>query len=116
MIDRRGMFGGAFALFLAVQPGQAGPCTHDIDRVQAQVDARIEAIAGTGPAGPETQGARLHHQPTPESMADAEQRLGEGKVAEAALAALIRARSADAAGDKAACDQALAEAMRAIAP
>jgi hypothetical protein len=59
-------------------PSLAGPCTQDIERLQAQVDARIDAVAGAGPAGPESNAARLHREPTPGSIAAAEQRLGEG--------------------------------------
>ena len=115
MIDVRTAGAGALLLLFSVQPGLAGPCAGDIDQVQAQVDARIDAVAGAGPAGTESGSARLHRQPTPGSIAAAEQKLGEGKAEEAALAALARARTADAAGDKAACDRALAEARQAIA-
>jgi hypothetical protein len=115
MTQFRIALGGAFALLLTAQPGLAGPCTADIDQVQAQVDSRIGAVAGAGPTGTESTAARLHHQPTPGSIAAAEQKLGEGKADEAALAALSRARTADAAGDKDACDRALAEARQAIA-
>jgi hypothetical protein len=107
---------GAFLSFSSVGPGLAGPCTQDIVRVQAQVDARIDAIAGAGRTGAESVGAQLHRQPTPSSLATAEQRLGEGRSMDAAVAALARARVADDAGNKAACDQALAEAQKAIAP
>jgi hypothetical protein len=114
--DRRIVLAGACALILMAQPSLAGPCTQDIDRMQAQVDARIDAVAGSGPAGAESNAARLHREPTPGSIARAEQKLGEGRPGEAALAALTRARAADAAGDKAACDQALAQARQAIQP
>ncbi len=116
MLNHRILLGGAFALILMAQPSLAGPCTQDISRTQAQIDARIEAIAGAGPAGPETNAARLHHQPTPGSIAGAEQKLGEGKSMEHALAALARARIADDAGDKVACDRALVEARQAMTP
>jgi hypothetical protein len=97
-------------------PGLAGPCTADIDRLQVQVDAKLEAAANTGPAGRETTGALLHHQPTPESIARAEGRLDEGAAARKALEALARARESDQAGNAQACTQALAEAQRAINP
>ncbi|RDI60136.1 hypothetical protein [Microvirga subterranea] len=107
--------GAAFALLLTAQPGLAGPCTQEIDQVQKQVDARIDAAAGAGRAGAESNAARLHREPTPASIAAAEQKLGEGKSEEAALAALGSARQADQAGDKAECDAALAVAKRALA-
>jgi hypothetical protein len=110
------LVGSVFLLNLTAGPGWAGPCTQDIDRVQAQVDARIDAVAGAGPAGPESNAARLHREPTPGSVAAAEQRLGEGRPMESALAALARARNADSAGDRSACERALADARRAISP
>jgi hypothetical protein len=115
MIGARTALAGAFALTLVTRPALAGPCTEEISRVQAVVDARIEAIAGAGASAPESGAARLHRQPTPGSIAAAEQSLGEGKGEREALAALARARTADAAGDKAACDRALAEARQAFA-
>lgn len=115
MTSRKVLVGGAFLSVLAVQPSLAGPCTQEITQVQAQVDARVDAVAGAGPSGAESNAARLHRQPTPGSIAAAEQKLGEGKPEEAALAAMARARAADAAGDKAGCDEALALARKAIA-
>ncbi|GEO14520.1 hypothetical protein [Microvirga aerophila] len=110
------LVGSIFLLILTAQPVLAGPCTQDINRVQAQVDARIGAVAGAGPTGPETNAALLHREPTPGSIAAAEQRLGEGRPMEAALAALARARTADDAGDRAACERALADARQATSP
>lgn len=94
---------------------QAGPCTAAIDRVQAQVDAKIDAIAGSGRAGIESRAARVHRQPTPQSIAAAERRLHESAGATRALAALVRARKADRAGRAGACKSALAAARAAIA-
>lgn len=107
---------GLAALLLAAGPSLAGPCTADIAAAQAEVDARIEAVAGAGPMGGQSVGAQLHRQPTPGSMAGAEARLGEGTAGEQAVAALARARVADAAGDAAGCRQALADARRAVGP
>jgi hypothetical protein len=115
MIRPRVLVGSAF-LLIAAAPSWAGPCTQDISRVQAQVDARIDAVAGAGPAGAESNAARMHRQPTPGSVASAEQKLGEGRPMEAALSALARARVADDAGNRSACEQALAEARQAIVP
>lgn len=84
--------------------------------MQAKVDAAIEARAHAGPMGPQSQAADLRRQPTPGSIAAAEARLGEGDQMEKAVAALARARTADAAGDKSGCEQALAEAARALSP
>ncbi|MGO4571398.1 hypothetical protein [Microvirga sp. 2TAF3] len=103
-------------LVLSAAPGLAGPCTTAIDQTQAQLDARIDAIAAVGPTGPESTGALLRHQPTPGSIAEAEQKLGEGKSLEKALTALKEARAADRAGDGRACEKALGEAQQAMKP
>ena len=106
----------ACTLMLVTLPCEAGPCSQQIVRMQAKVDAAIEARAHAGPMGPQSQAANLNRQPTPSSIAAAEARLGEGDQMEQAVAALARARTADAAGDKSGCEQALAEADRAISP
>lgn len=88
----------------------AGPCTGQIAQVEQQI-ARSRAnptLEGAGtPTAPQTLGAQLHRQPTPESVQSA-----ESKANAAAAAALERARKADAAGDTAACIKALNEAKQ----
>ena len=84
--------------------------------MQAQVDARATAIAGAGPVAPESTAALLHREPTPGSIARAEESLGEGASITKALSALERAREADRGGNEGNCEQALAEARRAIGP
>ena len=106
----------AAATLLPVLPSHAGPCTTEIDRMQVEVDAIIEAIAAAGPAARESTAAMLHHQPTPGSIAAAEEQAGDGPKMEEALAALAKAREADGVNDKSACEQALADARRAIGP
>jgi len=108
----------AAALAASMSASYAGPCSHEIDRVQAEIDARLGAKAAAGPAARESTAATMNRQPTPESMAAAEARLGEvsPQKMEAVAAAMARARAADAAGDKSACEQALADAQRAIGP
>jgi hypothetical protein len=86
----------------------------EINRVQAQVDAAIETTAGAGPTAAESTRALLHRQPTPGSMARAEESLGEGTGGERALAALAQAREADRLGDAASCERALKAALTAI--
>jgi hypothetical protein len=115
MAMERKLLGAAPLMFLA-SACFAGPCTDEIDRMQVKVDARIEAIAKGGRLGKESVAAQLDRQPMPESIAAAEAKLGEGRRAEEAVAALSRAREADRAGDKSACEQALADAERAIGP
>ena len=84
-------------------------------RLQPRVDAKLEAAAGSGPTAAESLAARLHRQPTPGSIAAAEEKLGE--IAAGALAAaMARAREADGAGDRSACEQAVAEVQRLLGP
>jgi hypothetical protein len=99
----------AAAMVLAILPSRAGPCTSEIDRLQAEVDAKIAAIAAAGPTAPESVDATLSHEPTPGSIAETEQKLGEGSGMTDAVAALKRAREADNANEKSACDEALAD-------
>ena len=101
----------AAALSLSASASHAGPCLQEIDRVQVMVDAKIEAIARLGRSLRETTGARLHHQPTPGSIAAAESSLDEvpAETVEAVTAAMASAREADRAEDMSTCAQALAE-------
>jgi hypothetical protein len=90
----------------------AGPCSQAIDRLQAQFDAKLEANAAAGPSARESTAATLNHQPTPNSIAAAEAKLGEisPETVQAIEGAMARAREADRVGDPSACGQALAEA------
>jgi hypothetical protein len=108
----------AAAFVASISSGQAGPCTQEIDATQVRIDAKMGARAAGGPSERESAGALLHRQPTPGSIAAAEERLGEvsAQTVEVVTRAMERARAADSAGDKSACEQALAEVQRAIAP
>jgi hypothetical protein len=83
---------------------EAGPCTTEIAQLQRQIRASAAAQAG-GPSARQTVGAQLHHQPTPSAVESAESRASAD-----AIAALDRARKADAAGDAEACHQAVDQA------
>jgi hypothetical protein len=102
------------AILWVAPPCIAGPCTSEIVRMQAQVDAKIEAIAKAGKATSESTTALLHHQPTPGSIANVEKKIGEGKGPERAIEALDKARAADRAGDAKACNEALFQARKAL--
>ena len=107
----------AGALFLAASvPGLAGPCSHAIDRMQARVDALLAARAAAGPSATESVGATMHRQPTPDSIAAAEAKLGDisTETMDAIAVGMTRAREADQAGDAKACKNALAEVGRAL--
>lgn len=108
----------AVALGTLTETSYAGPCSPEIDRMQARVDALFAARAAAGPAARESTDARMHHQPTPGSVAAAERSLGEtsSKTKEDVASAIAAAREADRVGDRAACDRALVEVQRAIGP
>ena len=105
------------AVALFATSTHAGPCSPEIARIQSLLDTRLEAKAASGPTGQESAGALMHRQPTPGSIAAAEERLGDLSPQTTAIVAqaLVRARAADDAGDKHACEQALADVQRAVA-
>jgi hypothetical protein len=108
----------AAALAASASAVQAGPCAQQIDLMQARFDAKLEAAARKGPTARETNAATDHRQPTPDSVAAAESKLGDispGTI-EVIEAGMARARKADLAGDRGACEQALADVQRAIGP
>jgi hypothetical protein len=107
----------AVALFASTSLAHAGPCLDEIAQVQQRIDSTLEQIAASGRTA--RQGTGLTHvQPTPRSIAAAEAQLGEvaPEKIDAARQAMVRARAADATGDKAACEEALADAKRALGP
>jgi hypothetical protein len=86
--------------------------------MQARFDARLQAAASKGPTARETNAATDHRQPTPESIAAAESRIGDISpgVVRVIETGMARAREADAADDRTVCEQALAEVQRALGP
>ena len=109
---------GAIAFVTLVSPSYAGPCSDEIGNMMARINAKLEAKAAAGPTAREGVGAGMSAQPTPRSMAAVEEKLGElsSETANAVRQAMSRARAADSAGDKKACEQALADAQRALGP
>jgi hypothetical protein len=108
------------ALCVAIPLAHAG-CSNDIDRMQARIDARVEAIAAAGPFVPAGISAGMGVQPTPFGIATVEERMGEigrNKV-DAIHDAMARARAANAGANTAAnyraCEKALAEARHIMA-
>jgi hypothetical protein len=105
---RRGLlaFTAAAILFCGIGTAHSGPCTADINKFEHQIAGDVPG-PDSGPTASQSVGAQLHHQPTPGSV---------GQAAHVANkdgdAAIERAKTADAAGDAAACNQALTEARR----
>ncbi|HEY0234496.1 MAG TPA: hypothetical protein VGC86_05500 [Afipia sp.] len=92
----------------------AASCAVQIDQVQAKLDAALAQHAKTAPYAVESKSATLSRQPTPGSIARAEDKIGAWSGGDKAVAALGRAREAQAAGKTSACFTALREAKRAI--
>jgi hypothetical protein len=111
---------GSVALSCAlISASYAGPCSDDITRVQVRVDKKLDALAAAGPSGAQDATAfGKHLQPTQRSITTAEEKLDEisKKKINAIRAAMDRARAADAAGDKSACEQALGDVERELGP
>ena len=109
---------GVIAFAASVSASHAGPCTDAIGNMQVRIDAKLEAKAAAGPTAREGVSAGMSDQPTPRSMAAAEEKLGEvsSRIVDAVRQAMLHARAADGAGDKNACEQALADVQRLIGP
>jgi hypothetical protein len=103
------------ATTLSASPGNAGPCAREIDREWTEVGAKIQARIGAGRSNSQGIVGLLHHQPTPRSIAAAEEKVADMWVPlESAVVALARAREADHANDPATCREALIAAQRAF--
>ena len=99
----------------STQQSLASSCSQDIDRAWIQVNAKIQARVAAGRSAPQGTIALLHHQPTPSSIAAADEALVDIWLPiEAAAAALARAREADGINDRIACEGALADVQRVI--
>ncbi|MGA7807752.1 hypothetical protein [Bradyrhizobium sp.] len=98
------------ALWLNTGTAQAGPCTADI----SQFEATIHRSAGEPLAGltaRQSVDAQLGHQPTPESVHTADQRL-QSRFS----AAMARAKRDDAQGNRSGCSRALNAAKKIYVP
>ncbi len=93
----------------------AASCAVQIDQVQAKLDAALAQHAKAAPYAVESKSATLNHQPTPGTIARAEDKIGTWSGGDKAVAALGRAREAQTAGKTSACFKALREAKDAIA-
>lgn len=115
MKSRKQLVLSAAIVALSTQPSLASFCSQDIDRAWAQVNAKIQARVAAGRSAPQGTIALLHHQPTPSSVAAAEESLVDiWRPIETAVAALARAREADGINDRIGCEGALADVQRVI--
>jgi hypothetical protein len=118
MITLRVAAGGALVLALSISTSNAGPCAGAIDAMQARIDAKLEAKAAAGPTAKEGVAAGIGLQPTPQSIAAAEEKLGDisARKVKAIGRGMARARAADKVGDRRACNKALAAVQRVLGP
>ena len=114
MIVRTAVAPAATALALIAAPAHAGPCTDRIYQADLAVEKILDAAASNGKPAAQSTFATMHRQPTPGTVASAEQKAGDLSSAqvEAITAKLDAARDADDKGDSAACERALNEVDR----
>ena len=112
----RSIVASVAVLVASISASYAGPCWDDIFAVQAKIDAMLEAKAAAGPPATAEAMGGTSPQPTPRSLETVEERMGEisPQTVTAIEQAMARARAADGTGDKAACEQALAEVRRTL--
>jgi hypothetical protein len=106
------------ALAVSISAAGAASCAKDIDAMQARLDARLEAVAASGPSAKQSVKADMSAQPTPSSIAKAEEGLGElnQHMVRNVRRAMTRARAAQARGNTRRCEIELAAARRALGP
>ncbi len=116
MIVRRATAVAGTALVLGAAPAGAGPCTDRIYQTDLRVSKLLDSAAAEGRTAPQSTFATMHRQPTPGSIASAEQQAGDLSSAhlEAITRAMDEARNADDQGDRADCEKALSEVDRAL--
>ena len=108
----------ALAIVATPAAALAGPCARDIAKLQTAFDQRLDSAAANGPSGVETTDAKMHHQPTQLSVADAEAQLGDitPDTADKFTKAMERASDADATDDATKCRIALNDARAILKP
>lgn len=118
MLVRNAIAPAATALALIATPAHAGPCTDRIYQADLAVEKILDAAASNGKPAAQSTFATMHRQPTPGTVASAEQQAGDLSSAqvEAITEKLDAARDADDKGDSAACDRALNEVDRMLKP
>jgi hypothetical protein len=111
MIVQRATAVAGIALILDAAPVHAGPCTDRIYQTNLEVAKLLDAAAAQGRTVPQSTFATMHRQPTPGSIASAEQQAGDLSTTEvqAITEAMDVARRADDEGDRAGCEKALSE-------
>jgi hypothetical protein len=102
------------AFILGAGTADAGPCTDRIYQTDLEVAKILDSAAAQGRPAPESTFATMHRQPTPGSIASAEQQAGDltSEEAQAITEAMDEARHADDSNDRDGCEKALADVDR----
>ena len=102
------------SLILGAAAAHAGPCTDRIYQTNLDVAKLLNSAAAQGRPARQSAFATMHRQPTPGSIASAEQEAGDltSEELQAITEAMDEARRADEAGDQDGCEKALAEVDR----
>jgi hypothetical protein len=100
---------------------EASPCSQKVAALQARFEAEHPSGAaspGTEADAPESIAAKLHHQPTEESVAGAESKADSAAEERSAhfQIEIEQAQAAADSGDEAECERSAAEAQRALMP
>src|SRR5271155_4968510 len=113
MLVRYAISSAGMALVLIAAPAQAGPCTDRIYQTDIAIEKLLDAAAAQGQPAAESTFATMHRQPTPRSVASAEEKAGDltPDQTQALMDAMELARKADDGGDQAGCEKALGEAQ-----
>jgi hypothetical protein len=114
MIVRLAAALAGMAITLGAGPAYAGPCTDRIYQTDLDVAKLLNSAAAQGRPATQTAFATMHRQPTPGSVASAEQQAGDltGEEAQAITEAMDGARRADDEGDREGCEKALSDVDR----
>jgi hypothetical protein len=101
----------AIASTLSILPASAGPCGEEVAAFRQTLPLNQKGAPVVVGSAPQSIDAQLEHQPTPESIARAEQR-AQSEVA----AVLAQADAFDAAGKQSECRAALTRAKLLVNP
>jgi hypothetical protein len=114
VIVRHAIASAGMALALSDGPAHAGPCTDRIYETDLAVAKLLDVAAAQGRPAAESTFATMHRQPTPGTVASAEESAGDLSPADldAVTKAMDDARTADDAGDRAGCEKALSAVDR----
>lgn len=102
------------AFILGAATAHAGPCTDRIYQTDLEVARILDSAAAEGRPAPQSAFATMHRQPTPGSIATAEQQAGDltSEETQAITEAMDEARHADDANDRDGCEKALSDVDR----